>query len=75
MQLAQETEMKNAASVEPGDYIDLAGIKYAVIENVPNTFSYGKYNMTLSSVNMSAGINDRIFMIVPFALPMTTYKV
>lgn len=75
MQLAQIAEMKIAASVEPGDYIDLAGVKYAVIENVPSTFESGKRHLTLTNASTTfSSINDRIFIIVPFAVPMTTYQ-
>ena len=74
MQLAKLSEMKIANTIEPGDYVDFAGVKYAVIENVPCPFSTMKRNITLSSVNTSAGIDGRIFVIVPSTLPMTTFQ-
>lgn len=74
MRLAQKSVTKSI-DLKEKDIIDIAGVKYRVVENVPNTFSIGKRNLTLATVSdQSDNPESRLFIIAPSSLPMTIYK-
>ena len=67
--------VKNATALVENDIIDIAGVKYRVVENAPSTFTTHKRNLTLTTVsNVSDDFGDRVFIIMPSFLPMTIYK-
>jgi len=75
MRVTQRNTPKNASDLVEKDIVDIAGVKYRVFENVPNTLSAHKRNITLTTVSSSPDeFVDRVFMVVPSHMPMTTYK-